>query len=94
MSDERYAKEFFFAELPDQEVLSRLPATGRDVIVARVRIIESIAYVGGRHNGARPPSRFVAAKVVLAARIGSLRPPRGPQRLAIELTFISGLAER
>jgi hypothetical protein len=69
MDDEPYAKEFFFAELPDKAILSGLPATGRDVIIARVRIVEGIAYVGGRHEGASPPKRLVAAQVILSARI-------------------------
>jgi hypothetical protein len=55
MSTDAHAWKHFLDEPPATLDLSQLPATARDVVLAKVRIIGSIAWRGGRDQSGRPP---------------------------------------
>jgi hypothetical protein len=60
------ATTYFLEEPPAAIDRSKLPATARDVLVAKVRIVGRVVYLGGRHPWDPPQPR---PKTVLGAEV-------------------------
>jgi hypothetical protein len=73
-STEPYATKHFLDAPPATADLSKLPATARDVIVAKVRIVEGLHYLVARdQSGKFPPlprDLFMALVEIVEVRVG------------------------
>lgn len=85
MSTEREAISFFRREPPIESDLAGLPNSARDVVVAKVRIVGRVSYLGPRERPSGPPM-----KDLFGARIEVLEVLRGSIVTGTQLYVVFG----
>jgi hypothetical protein len=89
MSTVRDAISFFRHDPPTDTDLAGLPKTARDVVIAKVRIVGRVSYLGGRDVSGLPPPG-PRTKDLFGARIQVLEVLSGPIVIGAESYVVFG----